>query len=250
MINSAYIGSCSYNCHNNASYKILPDNPKQLINNSVCTQFHRTGLLCGNCEEGYSPFVLSYNLSCVRCPDGHKNWLKFILAGFVLLTIFYFIVLHVLLFNINMTSSRIHGVVWFSQALSMPIFIRAVMLTLWQSWTLVKVNLTAVKILSVFYSFWNLDLFRSVIPDIYLNVTTFQALALDYLFAFYPSLLLFTSFVYHRQSLLFIAVGTKIARSQDLCIRTTCKHNESIEFGKKIGFSSLKSFGTAHKRHK
>ena len=58
--NSTYIGSCSYNCHNNAEYKTLP---KQLINDSVCTQFHKTGLLCSNCEEGYSPFVLSYNLS-------------------------------------------------------------------------------------------------------------------------------------------------------------------------------------------
>ena len=29
------------------------------------TDFHKAGLLCGNCQDGYSPFVLSYNLSCV-----------------------------------------------------------------------------------------------------------------------------------------------------------------------------------------
>ena len=183
--NSTYVGSCSYNGHSNASYKILPDNPKQLINDSDCIQFRRTGLLCGNCEEGYSPFVLSYNLSCIRCPDGHKNWWKFVLSGFVPLTFFYFIVL---LFNVNVTSSRLHGAVWFSQALSMPIFIRAVLLALINE----KVNLIAVKTFLVFYSIWNLDLFRSVIPDICLNVITLQALALDYLVAFYPSLLLFT----------------------------------------------------------
>ena len=157
------------------------------MNDSVCTQFHKTGLLCGDCEEGYSPFVFSYNLSCVRCPHGRKNWWKFILAGFVPLTFFYFIVL---VFNINVTSSRLHGVVWFSQALSMPIFIRPVLLALIKQ----KMNLIAVKILLVFYSFWNLNLFRSVIPDICLNVTTLQALALDYLVAIYPSLLLFTSY--------------------------------------------------------
>ncbi len=185
---STHIGTCIYNCHNNAKYNRLPDNPKKLINNSVCTQFHRTGLLCGDCEEGYSPFVLSYNLSCVRCPEGHKNWWKFILAGFVPLTLFYFFVV---IFNINVTSSRLHGVVWFSQALSMPILIRGVMLALIKE----QVTLKAVRILLVLYSFWNLDLFRSVIPNICLNVTTLQALALDYLVAFYPSLLLFISYI-------------------------------------------------------
>ena len=186
---STYLGSCFYNCHNNAKYNHLPDTPQQLINNSVCTQFHRAGLLCGNCEEGYSPFVLSYNLSCVKCPDGHKNWWKFILVGFVPLTFFYFTVL---LLNINVTSSRFHGVVWFSQALSMPVFARGVMLALFKEKRILKV----VKALLAFYSFWNLDLFCSVIPDICLHVTTLQALALDYLVAFYPFLLLFTSYFF------------------------------------------------------
>ena len=184
-----HLGSCFYNCHNNAKYSSLPNNPKQLINKSVCTQFHRTGLLCGDCEEGHSPFVLSYNLSCVRCPDGHKNWWKFILAGFVPLTFFYFIVL---LFNINVTSSRLHGIVWFSQAISMPVLTRGTLLAIVKQ----KPVLRAVKVLLVFYSFWNLDLFRSVIPHICLNVTTLQALALDYLVAFYPFLLLLTSYFF------------------------------------------------------
>ena len=160
-------------------------NPRQL-NINFCTQFHRKGPLCGDCEDGYSPFVLSYNLSCVKCPDGHKNWWKFILAGFVPLTFFYFIVV---LFNINVTSSRLHGVVWFSQTISMPLFIYAVLLTLLKE----RVDLILVKIFLVFHSFWNLDIFRSVIPDICLNVTTLQALALEYLVAFYPSLLLLFS---------------------------------------------------------
>ena len=200
---STYLGSCFYNCHSSAKYSRLPDNPKQLINNSVCTEFHRAGLLCGDCEEGYSPLVLSYNLSCVKCPDGHKNWWKFILFGFVPLTFFYFIVL---LFNINVTSSHLHGIVWFSQVLSMPIFTRGLMLAVFKR----KKTLKAVKVLLVFYSFWNLDLFRSVIPDICLNVTTLQALALDYLIAFYPFLLLLISYfcikLYDRKICLVVAI--------------------------------------------
>ena len=186
---STNLGSCIFNCDNHKEtdkvYESLPPNSEALISESVCTKFNRTGLLCGDCEEGHSPFVLSYNLSCVRCPDGHKNWWKFILAGFVPLTFFY---LFVVIFHINVTTSRLHGVVWFSQALSMPALVRILMLAA-NNEHLLKVA----KISIQFYSVWNLDLLRSVIPDICLNVTTLQALALDYLVAFYPFLLIFIS---------------------------------------------------------
>ena len=119
---STYTGPCFFNCeHFNAIntngderqvYDRLPQNPEKLINDSACTHFHRRGLLCGDCEEGHSPLVLSYNLSCVPCPDGQRNWWKFILAGFIPITLFY---LFVVLFNINVTSSHLHGFVWVSQ---------------------------------------------------------------------------------------------------------------------------------------
>ena len=190
---STYLGLCFYNC--NSVKKVdhihikLPQTSEALLNKSVCASFHRTGLLCGDCEEGYSPLVLSYNLSCVRCPDGHKNWWKFILAGSVPLTFFY---LFVVIFNINVTSSRLHGVVWFSQVITMPQFIRLIMYELsHHSPHLLMVG----KIFMVFYSFWNLDLFRSVLPDICLNVTTLQALALDYFLALYPFMLILLSYL-------------------------------------------------------
>ena len=111
---SIYLGQCFYNCQNSDLqnkldyvYSQLPLNPEDLLNESACTDFHRTGLLCGDCEEGYSPFVFSYNLSCVKCPDGHKNWWKFI--------------------DINVTTSRLRGVVWFSQVLSAPALVRLLM---------------------------------------------------------------------------------------------------------------------------
>ena len=158
-----------------------------LLNTSACTSFHRTGLLCGDCEDGHSPLVLSYSFNCVECPDGHKNWWKFILVAFVPLTFFYFFVV---VFNINVTSSRLHGVVWISQALSIPPYVRLVLVSLSHSSLL-----EAAKVLIVFYSFWNLELFRSVLPDICLNVTTLQALALDYIVALYPFLLVLISYI-------------------------------------------------------
>ena len=175
---STYLGLCFYDCNNHKKtdsvYQPLPTNAEMLINGSVCTDFNRAGLLCGNCQDGHSPFVLSYNFSCVECPNGNRNWWKFILAGFGPLTFFYFFVV---LFNINVTSSHLHGVVWFSQALSFPALVRTIMLAGHRG----NVQIPRILGLGQFYSIWNLDFFRSIIPDICLNVTTLQALALDYL---------------------------------------------------------------------
>ena len=208
---STYVGLCYYNCQNSNLrqemdyvHRQLPRQPERLLNESACTHFNRMGLLCGDCAEGHSPFVLSYNLSCVKCPDSHKNWWKFILAGFVPLTLFYFFVLF---FNINVTSSRLHGVVWFSQALSMPAFVRLLMNALSHGSPRI---LIATRTFLVFYSFWNLDLLRSVIPDICLNVTTLQALALDYLVALYPFVLILLSYflieLYDRQYAVIVTI--------------------------------------------
>ena len=193
--NSTYLGACFYNCENtnkkgkDKTYRKLPTQPDMLINKSVCTYFHRTGILCGDCEEGHSPFVLSYNLSCVKCPDGHKNWWKFVLFAFVPLTFFYFFVV---LFNINVTSSRLHGVVWFSQAMSSPTLVRLILVS---SRYGNQRALIAAKLFLLYYSFWNLDLLRSVIPDICLNISIVQAFALDYLLALYPFVLISLSYL-------------------------------------------------------
>ena len=207
---STHLGSCFYNCgqysftlKKDPLYKKLPTTSELLINDSVCTLFQRTGLLCGECENEHSPLVLSYNLSCAKCPDGHKNWWKFILVAFVPLTFFYFLVV---VFNINVTSSRLHGVVWFSQFISAPQLVRLAM----TGFTRKKSSLTIIyKVFLIFYSFWNLDILRSVMPDICLNVTTLQALALDYLLALYPFLLVILSYfiieLYDGKCVLIIA---------------------------------------------
>ena len=204
-----HLGACFFNCDNhNKKDKVLiretlPHSPEKLNNQSVCTPFHRTGLLCGDCEDGHSPLVFSYDLTCVKCPDGHKNWWRFILVALVPLTFFYFFIV---LFNINVTSSRLHGVVWFSQALSMPAFARLIFSAVRYHGNLQS----AVKVFLVFYSFWNLDILRSVLPGICLQVTTLQVLALDYILALYPYILILLSYffieLYDRKYFIIIVV--------------------------------------------
>ena len=187
-----YLSLCFYNCewHSNDSkypniYQTISD--KTDLNEYICGRFNRTGISCSKCAEGLSPIVLSYNLSCVNCTDGHKNWWKFAAVGFVPLTFFYFFVVF---FNINVTSSRFHGFIFFSQALSTPALARIIFLAIEDRSQVLK----AVKIVGPFYSLWNLDIFRSILPDICLHVSTLEAFALEACVAVYPLILICLSY--------------------------------------------------------
>ena len=189
-----YAGKCFYNCERPILTKVLqniyhslPDDRSEL-NAFMCGRFNRTGTLCGECVNGLSPFVLSYNLSCVECPDSHRNWVKFTVVGFVPLTFFYFFMLF---FNIKVTSSHMHGYVLFSQAISTPASVRILLLGVENMPFASKV----VKFAEPFFSLWNLDFLRSMIPDICLNVDTLQAFALDYCVAVYPLVLIVASYL-------------------------------------------------------
>ena len=188
-----YLSLCFYNCgwHSNDSkypniYQLTVSD-KTDLNEYMCGRFNRTGISCSKCAEGLSPLVLSYNLSCVNCTDGNKNWWKFAAVGFVPLTFFYFFVVF---FNINVTSSRLHGFIFFSQVLSTPALVRIIFLAIEDRPQVLK----AVKILDLFYSLWNLDIFRSIFPDTCLHVSTLEAFALEACVAVYPLILICLSY--------------------------------------------------------
>ena len=191
-----FVGFCIYNCilavFNNSIlqqgvYYRLPRNISQL-NGYMCDRFNRDGVLCGECMKGLSPFVLSYNLSCVNCPNSGMNWLKFIAVGFIPLTLFYFIMVF---FNVSVTSSHMNGYVLFSQAVSTPAFVRI----LFQNIEALPFLSKLIKFVEPFFSSWNLDFFCSTTPDICLNTDTLQAFALDYCVAVYPLVLIVVSYL-------------------------------------------------------
>ena len=76
MTNDKYLGTVAGLCIYNHQYIIgtinssmhyrLPHNISEL-NKAVCGYLNRTGRLCGQCKEGFSPPVYSYDLWCVEC---------------------------------------------------------------------------------------------------------------------------------------------------------------------------------------
>ena len=186
-------GPCFYNCEiipkgqEDMLYRPLPHHVEDL-NSAMCGQFHRSGQLCGSCEEGYSPLVYSYDLQCFNCTDSHYNWVKYVTAAFIPLTVFFIIILWC---RISATSPQLYAFVNFSQNIAFPANLRMV-LTATANYPRIEI---LVQTLATLYGVWNLDFFRTLIPHICLEVNTLQALALDYAIACYPLLLIFVSYV-------------------------------------------------------
>ena len=181
-------GKCIENCENGddkSEYLPLPLNINKL-NQFMCEEkWNRTGRLCGKCLPGHSPLAYSYDMSCVKCPEGNRNVWKYILVAFGPLTIFYILVL---LLRINATSSHLHGYLIFSQFLSAPALARDIV-------TLIKHKpdmSIPIKIVGALFGMWNLDFYRDT--GICLNVSTLTVLALDYAIAIYPLLLTVVSY--------------------------------------------------------
>ena len=186
-------GPCFYNCEiipkgqEDMLYRPLPHHVEDL-NSAMCGQFHRSGQLCGSCEEGYSPLVYSYDLHCFNCTDSHYNWVKYVTAAFIPLTVFFIIILWS---RVSATSPQLYAFVNFSQNITFPANLRMV-LTATAKYP--KIEILA-QTLATLYGVWNLDFFRTLIPHICLEVNTLQALALDYAIACYPLLLILVSYV-------------------------------------------------------
>ena len=186
------VGLSFYGCTNNKKssvYSLVPAN-RSRINEVMCSQFNRDGQLCGACMDGYSPLVYSYQLYCMKCSEVESkyNWAKFIAMAFIPLTGFYILLV---LLKINANSPKLHGLVFFAQLISSPANSRMII----SRWKLGS-NLTFTsKIISTLYGIWNLDFFRTLYPDTCLNISTLQALSLDYLIALYPMVLIIITYV-------------------------------------------------------
>ena len=158
-------------------YHLVPMN-KSRLNEAMCGRYNRKGRLCGECKDGYSPLVYSYNIHCKKCSESESksNIVKFICVAFIPLTVFYVIIV---VFKFNANSPKVHGFILFTQIISSPFIVRILLTNSYNS-------ILAIKTFATLYGIWNLDFFRTLYPDMCLKVTTLQALALDYVIAFYP----------------------------------------------------------------
>ena len=185
------VGACPYNLlrptRTHTLYNLVPFSATEL-NNYTCGHLNREGRLCGKCKDAYSIPVYSYDLKCVHCSASPFNWILYILAAFLPLTVFFVLIVCC---RISATSPKLLTFVCFSQFVSVGANVRVVLVET----VPYPFAASLAKVLFTLYGIWNLDFFRTLLPHICVNVDTLQALALDYAVAFYPLILLLVTYI-------------------------------------------------------
>ena len=191
--NKTVVGECLYNClntsksHKDYMYHPVPrDLAKDGNNNSVCGYLHRTGTLCGECVNNHFLPAYSYTYHCIRCD--RSQWLLYIVVAYIPLTIF---IAFILVFRVSVVSPKLYGMISLLQTLALPLNIRV----LQDSPRYNKYLHKMVEILIAAFSIWNLDFFRSLLPNICLRISPLENLALDYLIAVYPMIVTVVAFM-------------------------------------------------------
>ena len=181
----AVAGFCLFNCVNSTNFtnKMYHRAP------SDCASLNRQGTLCGQCLDGYTVPAYSYTLTCIRCDRERENWGLYIVFAFLPLTVFIIITL---VFRINVLSPHLNMFVFAAQLLTDPAIVRLYLYYISQEPTL-KVP---TQIIITLHAIWNLDFFRvNALPNVCINANSLQILALDYLVAIYPMILIAVAYI-------------------------------------------------------
>ena len=171
-------------------YIQLPQNVS-LLNEFMCGPLNREGELCGKCKEGYGTALYSYTLEYSKCWEHSYGWVLYFFLELFPITVLYFLVV---IFHIRATSSPLSALVFMSQIVVYTIRLNVTLHMYMENEGFPHV---ALKFLLVLCGIWSLDFFRAVIPPFCVNsnIRTVQALALEYVVAFYPIFLILLTYV-------------------------------------------------------
>lgn len=203
LSDSVAISDCVFSCQvegplldGRTDYYLLPTKFSQL-EETMCGKVNREGYQCSECRPGYMPPAYSYSPECVPCDlsgkELAKNWMKY-LALAILPQSAVFLLMAV--FRVGLTRPPWIGMIQIFQAITTPMYLQAItrMLTcasIEQSTTSVFV----LRLVVIFYGFFNLDFFRILSPEFCLNLDIMQLLLLEYASAFWPLLLIIVAYL-------------------------------------------------------
>ena len=189
------VGPCLYGCVMENGYNPrypLPSNTSEL--SIFCSNYNREGQLCGKCKPGFALPVYSYNLTCVECQDHYaSNWVKYVAASFLPLTLFFIIIVTL---RVRVTSGVMNAFILMCQVVTLPHVLRGYVLVFQhRGYGRTRFALSAAFI--SLFGIWNLDFFRLLYPSFCLHpkTTTIEVIALDYVIAVYPLVLLVVAYL-------------------------------------------------------
>ena len=189
--NSTVAGTCPYNDHTpdfEHVYRKLPRNVSDL-NEFMCGDLNRTGLLCSHCKPGLGPAVLFSTMECLECLNSCIGWLLSILLAVFPTTVLFLVVV---LCEIRLSTAPLNAFVFIAQALVSMVNIHPYSYIARDS----KPENYITKALLTAYGIFNLDFFYYIIPPFCVSskLTIVQALSLQYIVAFFPLFLVIASY--------------------------------------------------------
>ena len=175
------IGKCPFNrqtVHVNLS--VSADH----LDDLVCGDSKRTGVLCSICREPYGVAINS-NYECVECNPA-IGWLLFLAVKILPVTVLFFLVA---LLNVKATSAALNSFVFYSQIVSISYFYNPY--PFYFGVLTFDSKRVLISLVEVPYGILNLDFFRGVIPPFCIgHIETLHVIAVNYVVAFYPMLLI------------------------------------------------------------
>ena len=167
-----------------------------------CQHFKRKGRFCSECNEGHGIDILSVSFTCVPCAGSAVvNWLKYFTVKLLPSTVF---ILIIVFFRIGITSAALNGFVFYSQMLTLPWNV-AYLESLWRIHLGNNSSASTARLCTQAHiaplSIWNLNfdslgyIFSSNGICLGHEIEIIHVLALHYLTAIYPLLVLVVMYV-------------------------------------------------------
>ncbi|XP_064395419.1 uncharacterized protein LOC135342585 [Halichondria panicea] len=183
------LGKCPFNLIN----PNLPQKADEL-DAIVCGPLKRTGVLCSQCIENHG-VAINGRFQCVLCNPA-LGWLWFLLIKILPITALFLLVA---IFNFKATSPAINGFVFFAQIVStnhynnpFPFAFGIISAKIHD---IPIVSDVLIALVQTPYAILNLEFFERVFPPVCVgNVSTLVVLALRYVMALYPLLLIFVCY--------------------------------------------------------
>ena len=211
----ASAGECIYEHPSFGYYYPIQVHNYSDLNEALCGRFNRKGLFCSECADGTYISSYSYRESCIgSCKPSTVNWIKYFLITLIPTTVFYSLIV---LFRINVHSSRFQGCIFLIQFATSPFASRITKSHLRILKDDISHNVyTFIYILAILYGtiggIWNLDFFRDIDTSICLGLSPLGQLSLDFVTVLYTLLLITgTYFVvgWHDQQVKVVVIACK-----------------------------------------
>lgn len=148
----------------NRNYLRLPKNISEL-NYYMCAPMYRTGLVCSECINGFSPSVFSYGFQCANCTDAWYGVSVYLVMEFVPITVFYLLILA---FQLSVTTAPMTSFILYSQISSLSFRTFATLQATFE-YEQGGAMFFPFKLVTAFYGVWNLNFARFLLPPFCLS---------------------------------------------------------------------------------